>query len=684
MTMKTKFTYFLFFLALILLTSPSYAYDIDTPLPTVPLPIDPIPYSGNPVLTYADVTDISAKFVADSFIVKWNGTYYMFFELQPTSGYSMIGLSTSTDGFNWTYQGVVLDENAKSWTLAFPYVFRHNNTWYMIPSIVDNANNQGVFAIYTTTDEQFPFGWTLVEEVFRDYRVNDGMLFKKDGRWWFIYTNKTGAGGDLIVKYTDVGVDLVGATWYDHPKNPVVTNRPEAGREAGYTLVFENGTVLTFFQDGVENYGDKVKAYLVNISTTDYSDTYLKTVAQESGSGWNADGMHTYSALLDLENNRWLIAVDGWNSATGRWSIGVYYQPLPLPPEVVNVTPNPSQKITAKIYSNVSFSVNLSKEMGCSWYLDGVLLKNETVQNTTITVNFTTVGVHEVLLEFNSSQLKWTVEVYKPKPALSLKPQSYSCEIGTTIRLDMNITNLHELYDYEIQIDLNNDGIPDITTKDFNVTLPAFLRPAKYKITVSAIDPVTGAINKSEFYLQVYAFKLFKGYNIMNTTGAVILADSTEPVHAEIKPVKVTKDFIVVVSEENIYANNTSDVILNVTFIGLAGGDKVWLNETVANAISVDLLHNGEPILTAIPVKNYSVNITLTTFSTYTLVVNNTVTSPKIAPPEGMTTEEILIFVGIAIGLIAVVAGAIYLARRTKAKTLARMESEFRFFRRLK
>jgi len=54
------------------------------------------------------------------------------------------------------------------------------------------------------------------------------------------------------------------------------------------------------------------------------------------------------------------------------------------------------------------------------------------------------------------------------------------------------------------------------------------------------------------------------------------------------------------------------------------------------------------------------------------------------APPEEMTFAELLIFIGIVVGLVAVVAGAIYLARRTKAKTLARMESEFRFFRRLK
>ena len=52
------------------------------------------------------------------------------------------------------------------------------------------------------------------------------------------------------------------------------------------------------------------------------------------------------------------------------------------------------------------------------------------------------------------------------------------------------------------------------------------------------------------------------------------------------------------------------------------------------------------------------------------------------APPEEI--ENILILIGIVVGLAALVAGGIYLARRTKAKTLARMERQFKFFRRLK
>jgi len=54
------------------------------------------------------------------------------------------------------------------------------------------------------------------------------------------------------------------------------------------------------------------------------------------------------------------------------------------------------------------------------------------------------------------------------------------------------------------------------------------------------------------------------------------------------------------------------------------------------------------------------------------------------APPAPATPVEILLFVAIGIGIVAVVAGIIYLSRRAKAQMRARMESEFKFFRRLK
>jgi len=256
------------------------------------------------------------------------------------------------------------------------------------------------------------------------------------------------------------------------------------------------------------------------------------------------------------------------------------------------------------------------------------------------------------------------------------------------LKLNITLLNLEELYDYEILIDTNCDGVPDIVTKNLSITLPKFSRPAKYKLCIEVQDPVTGAFNKSEIFVQVYSLRLFRGYNIMNTTGAVIYAESSEPIHAVVKPIKVTQNFTVIVSEEDIYTNETGDVILNVTFVGLAGGDKVWLNETVVNARTVDLLHNGEPLLLAIPVENRSVNLTLTSFSTYTLVVNNTVAPMGEQPPpekeEAFTIEEVLALIGVIILLIAIIAGIHYISKKAKVETLARMESKFKFFRRLK
>ena len=568
----------------------------------------------------------------------------------------------------------------------------------MIPNIHIASNDTNVLAVYTTSDQDFPYGWRLLKIVMKQsdigVRISDPMLFKKDGRWWIIYGSRRVASGiwaDLSANYTDVTEDFVNATWYKHPQNPIVKDRTSGARGAGRILVFENGTILAFYQYTVNAYGEKVGAYLVTINETHYSDQFLKYVAEGDGTGWNSQRMHHYAPLLDLENNRWLISVDGYDG--NRWSIGIYYQLIPIEeihPEVVNITPDPSKKIVTKIYSEVSFAVNFSVVVNCSWYLDGELLKTEATQNASITINFTSEGVHKVKLVYvnntTNNTIEWIVEVYKPRPQFTLELQKHLCMVTESVGIQINITNLHELFDYEIRIDIHDDGIIDIVTKDLNVSLPSFTRPDKYKVAIYVVDPVTGASNKTEAYLQVFAYKLFKGLNIMNITGAVVYAESVEPVHAVIKPIKVSQNFTVIVSEEDIYTNETGDVILNVTFIGLAGGDKVWLNETVVNARTVDLLHNGEPMLLAIPVENNSVNLTLTTFSTYTLVVNNTA-----APPPKAEEEEEIIEEGVSLAILVIVvavAGAfvaiIYVSKRREAVTRAKIENEFKFFERLK
>src|SRR3954470_21552501 len=56
-------------------------------------------------LTAKDVTDVSAEFIADPFIILHNPIYYMFFEvLDKSTGKGIIAVASSNDGENWDYK----------------------------------------------------------------------------------------------------------------------------------------------------------------------------------------------------------------------------------------------------------------------------------------------------------------------------------------------------------------------------------------------------------------------------------------------------------------------------------------------------------------------------------------------------------------------------------------------------
>ena len=76
----------------------------------------------NPVISYKDINDIRARFVADPFIIKEDDTLYMFFEvLDDKYSIGRIGVATSTDGCKWEYKKIVLSEE---FHLSYPYVFK--------------------------------------------------------------------------------------------------------------------------------------------------------------------------------------------------------------------------------------------------------------------------------------------------------------------------------------------------------------------------------------------------------------------------------------------------------------------------------------------------------------------------------------------------------------------------------
>src|SRR5258708_424155 len=121
---------------------------------TSPLELRPASGVVNPILTRADVHDVPARFVADPFMMRRGGIWYMFFEvLNQATDRGEIGLATSSDGLGWTYQQIVL---AESFHLSYPYVFQWQGETYMLPETL------GAQAARLYRAETFPTRWSGV------------------------------------------------------------------------------------------------------------------------------------------------------------------------------------------------------------------------------------------------------------------------------------------------------------------------------------------------------------------------------------------------------------------------------------------------------------------------------------------------------------------------------------------
>lgn len=288
-----------------------------------PLTAGPLPGVDNPILTADDVTDFGdVTFVADPFLFVEEGEWYLFFEVynedrnRPDAS---IGCARSSDGREWEYEGLVLE---KEYHTSFPLVWKWEGEYYTCPPTGRDVE------LWRATE--FPHDWEFLGNAIDvEYYPHDPVFFRYDGYWWLVADrNYT----DVMVYYSD---DLESFDWTPHPGNPVVTDRLEAARPGGRPVVVGE-TPYLFFQDLAFEYGDKIRAYeVVELSTDAYRDREVpeSPVLAESGTGWNADAMHTFDPWW--VGDGWVCAVDG--AVDGDWSIGLFYVPAETTPEADRV-----------------------------------------------------------------------------------------------------------------------------------------------------------------------------------------------------------------------------------------------------------------------------------------------------------------------------------------------------------
>jgi glycosyltransferase involved in cell wall biosynthesis len=265
-----------------------------------PVSLAPAPGVAQPVLTHRDVTDLEAGGVADPFMVRWGGRWYLFFEaIAAATGKGSIALATSEDARRWRYEGIVLRE---PFHLSYPYVFEWRGEHFMVPETLD----AGAVRLYRAAT--FPRGWTPVADLVPG-RIADPSLFRHGGRWWLFGCTTPGTHRTLAL----FGADDLTGPWTEHPASPVVADDRGRARPAG-RVILHSGRPIRFAQDCRPRYGSAIRAFeVLELTPEAYRERELpeSPVLAAAGAGWNAAGMHHVDAHR-TGPDRWTACVDGY------------------------------------------------------------------------------------------------------------------------------------------------------------------------------------------------------------------------------------------------------------------------------------------------------------------------------------------------------------------------------------
>lgn len=266
-----------------------------------PFEMRPAAGAANPVLSRQHITEVPAGTVADPFMIRVRGLWYMFFELTNRIRHKgEIALATSEDALKWTFEQIVL---AEPFHMSYPYVFEWGGDIFMIP---ETGRSRSV-RLYQA--DQFPTAWRHVATLLEGARFSDSSVFRYDDLWWLYVDAGANARAPLLRLY--FASELTGP-WTEHPQSPLAGGDPHISRPGGRVVVIDN-TPYRFTQNVYPVYGTEVRAFEVcELSKTSYREKQVgrDPVIAAGEEPWNRHGMHHIDPHL-LPDGTWLACVDG-------------------------------------------------------------------------------------------------------------------------------------------------------------------------------------------------------------------------------------------------------------------------------------------------------------------------------------------------------------------------------------
>ena len=227
-------------------------------------------------------------FWADPFPVKHEGRYYVFFEeyMYATRKAHLSVIEVDQQGIRQP-STIILN---KPYHLSYPFIFRWNGDYYMIPESSEDKTIQ----LYRCVS--FPFEWELEKILMADIQAVDTSLMQIDGRWWMftcIESDELLFSDALHLYYADSPL----GPWTAYRRNPVKSDVRNS-RPAG-NLFRWHGQLYRPAQDGSKRYGYGITINRIDRLDMDgLSETAIAKILPE----WtnNLSGVHTLNMTDDF------------------------------------------------------------------------------------------------------------------------------------------------------------------------------------------------------------------------------------------------------------------------------------------------------------------------------------------------------------------------------------------------
>lgn len=233
---------------------------------------------------------------ADPFIISNQGKHYIFFEMfDRFKSKGLIGYREIINGkigkMKVAYQA---DHH-----LSFPFIFKYENEFYMMPEYSEGNELPLLKAIH------FPDKWEKIESLMIGKRVVDSSLLNYKGDNYLVTQElNSGYSSDELSLFIQKNKE-----WIPHKCNPIVKSLANS-RLAG-KIFFEKNQLIRVSQDCQNGYGTKLHFNkILKLDENEYEEEIIKTINTGDiaiDSKENFCGIHTYNfdeyyEVIDLKN----------------------------------------------------------------------------------------------------------------------------------------------------------------------------------------------------------------------------------------------------------------------------------------------------------------------------------------------------------------------------------------------